>query len=149
MKEQMHLLPDIDDVFGDKDDDMTMPEMNTRGTKFMGSSHGSISKPMQKRPKTKGPMDAFFTPNPDVVVQSRKGKQIAIDATDPYKKEMRDRAIIRFSRWMYNAGIAFNAVNCFSFGPMIESIGQYGPGLKPPHLSRGSSYLLEQGGRAY
>ncbi|GFY97541.1 hAT dimerization domain-containing protein [Actinidia rufa] len=92
----------------------------------------SISFPSKvKKPKTKGPMDTFFTPNPDVVVQNR-GKQTKIDANDPYKKELRDRAMTRFTRWMYDAGISFNAVNYPSFGPMIESIGQYGPGMKPP-----------------
>ena len=33
---------------------------------------------------------------------------------------------------MYDVGIAFNAVNYSSFEPMIESIRQYGSGMKPP-----------------
>ena len=87
-------------------------------------------------PKRKGSMDVYFTPNPESVVKNQrdqaKGKQTKIDANDPYKKEMRARALQRFARWMYDAGIPFNAVNYESFGPMIEAIGQYGPSMKPP-----------------
>ena len=82
------------------------------------------SKP--KRPKQKGPIDVFFTPNPDVVVQNRKaqGKQTRIDENDSYIKELREQACLRFVRWMYDVGIPFNAVNYDSFGQMIEAIGQ-------------------------
>ncbi len=33
---------------------------------------------------------------------------------------------------MYDAGIAFNAVNYDSFGEMIRAIGNYGRKMKPP-----------------
>ena len=62
--------------------------------------------PKVKKLKTKGPIDTFFTPNRDVVVQNR-GKQTRIDANDPYKKELRDRAVIRFKRLMYDACITW------------------------------------------
>ncbi|GFZ00364.1 hAT dimerization domain-containing protein [Actinidia rufa] len=128
----MHMMPDFDEMdneLEDNEDDIV--ETDQRG-KSIRSNQSSISFPSKvKKPKTKGPMDTFFTPNPDVVVQNR-GKQTKIDANDPYKKELRDRAMTRFTRWMYDAGISFNAVNYPSFGPMIESIGQYGPGMKPP-----------------
>ncbi|PKU66593.1 hypothetical protein MA16_Dca006921 [Dendrobium catenatum] len=44
---------------------------------------------------------------------------------------MRGRAIQVFSRWMYYAGIPFNAVKYDSFPAMVESLGQFGPGMKP------------------
>ncbi|RWR88532.1 hypothetical protein CKAN_01754700 [Cinnamomum micranthum f. kanehirae] len=80
-------------------------------------------------------MDVFFTPNLDVVVQNRKtqGKQTRIDENDPYRKELRERACQRFARWIYDARLPSNAINYDSFGPMIEAIGQYGPGMKPPN----------------
>ena len=71
-------------------------------------------------------MDKFFTPNHNVE------KQTKIDISDPYKKELRDRTVTRFTRWMYDVGIAFNAVNYLSFGPMIEYIRQYSPSMKSP-----------------
>ncbi|XP_028118806.1 uncharacterized protein LOC114316345 [Camellia sinensis] len=43
-----------------------------------------------------------------------------------------ERAYVRIARWIYDTGIPFNVVNNESFAPMIEVIGQFGPGLKPP-----------------
>ncbi|XP_058185547.1 uncharacterized protein LOC131302760 [Rhododendron vialii] len=140
LKEQMQMISGINDygTKGDDEDDvMEIPigavgrGKSVRG-KFVGSSQGSVSKPMPKMLKTKGSIDVFFTPNPDVVVKNRKGKQPTIDANDPYKKELRDRAVTKFARWMYDVGIAFNAVKYPSFRTAVESIGQYGPGMKPP-----------------
>ena len=45
---------------------------------------------------------------------------------------MKDKAHGAIARWIYDAGLPLNCVNIESFGPMIETIGQYGPGLKPP-----------------
>ena len=36
------------------------------------------------------------------------------------------------TKWMYEAAIPFNAVTYLSFQPMIETIGQYGVGMKGP-----------------
>ncbi|GMP99210.1 hypothetical protein CsSME_00046772 [Camellia sinensis var. sinensis] len=136
-KEEMNMLPDFDDMdMEDEDDDVVEINVNQH-CKLTSSSQGSSkSKSKSKMPKRKGPMDVYFTPNPESVVKNRrdqaKGKQTKIDANDPYKKEMRARALQRFARWMYDAGIPFNVVNYESFGPMIEAIGQYGPGMKPP-----------------
>ncbi|RWR83607.1 Aminoacyl-tRNA synthetase [Cinnamomum micranthum f. kanehirae] len=143
-KEEMNMLPHFDELANayeeDEEDDVEVIERGKRPLAHgseVSSARGSttistVSK--TKKPKQKGPIDVFFTPNPDVVVQNRKaqGKQTRIDANDPYRKELRERACIRFARWMYDAEIPFNAVNCDSFGPMIEAIGQYGPGMKPP-----------------
>lgn len=142
LKEQMQMMPDIDDYGFDEDDDDVVEIATARGrgkSVATGSSQGSVSKPWPKKPKRKGPIDVYFTPDADVVVQNRKGKQPTIDANDPYKKELRDRAVTKFARWMYDASIAFNAVKYKSFGPAVEAIGQYGPGMKPPsyHETRG------------
>ncbi|XP_028101977.1 uncharacterized protein LOC114301249 [Camellia sinensis] len=138
-KEEINMLPDFNDMdMEDEDEDDDVIEINVnQHRKLTSSSQGSSkSKSKSKTPKRKGPMDVYFTPNPESVVKNRKdqakGKQTKIDANDPYKKEMRARALQRFARWMYDAGIPFNAVNYESFGPMIEAIGQYGPGMKPP-----------------
>ncbi|RWR75320.1 hypothetical protein CKAN_00369600 [Cinnamomum micranthum f. kanehirae] len=142
-KEEMNMLPHFDELANayeeDEEDDVEVIERGKRPLAHgseVSSARGSttistVSK--TKKPKQKGPIDVFFTPNPDVVVQNRKaqGKQTRIDANDPYRKELREQACIRFARWMYDAGIPFNAVNCDSFGLMIEAIGQYGPSMKP------------------
>ncbi|KAA0052326.1 hypothetical protein E5676_scaffold113G001490 [Cucumis melo var. makuwa] len=94
IKEQRNLIVDIDvQDYGIEDEDEGSISVNNRAT-----SNGSSL----KRPRQKGPMDAFFTPNPETVVHNRKndkGKQTSLNA---------------------------------AFAPMIESIGQFGPGLKPP-----------------
>ncbi|GMP25163.1 hypothetical protein CsSME_00002160 [Camellia sinensis var. sinensis] len=138
-KEEMNMLPDFDDTdMGDENEDEDVVEINVnQRSKLTSSGQGSSkSKTNLKMPKRKGPMNVYFTPNPKSVVKNRrdqaKGKQTKIGANDPYKKEMRARAVQRFARWMYDAGIPFNAVNYESFGPMIEAIGQYGPDMKPP-----------------
>ncbi|XP_075515497.1 uncharacterized protein LOC142550147 [Primulina tabacum] len=41
-------------------------------------------------------------------------------------------------------GIAFNAVKYDSFKPMIEAIGQYGPGMKPPSYHEVREPLLKE-----
>lgn len=63
-----------------------------------------------KKAKPKGPMDLYFTPNPQKVVQDRrdgKMKQVAIN--EACKKELRDRAFIEIAMWFYDADIPFNA----------------------------------------
>ncbi|RWR88718.1 hypothetical protein CKAN_01775400 [Cinnamomum micranthum f. kanehirae] len=149
----MNMLPHFDELANayeedEEDDDVEVIERGKRPLAHgseVSSARGSTTistASKTKKPKQKGPIDVFFTPNPDVVVQNRKaqGKQTRIDANDPYRKELRERACIRFARWMYDAGIPFNAVNCDSFGPMIEAIGQYGPGTMFVESIDASSY---------
>ena len=93
-----------------------------------GGSGGSGS--CIKRPRQKGHMDHFFTPNSEMVVQNRKNIQTTIN--NAYKKEAKERAGLLFCRWMYDAAIPFNAVNYASFQPMLETIGQYDVGYKGP-----------------
>ena len=69
-----------------------------------------------KKPRQKGPMDHFFTPNAEMVVQNqRSGKMNQTTINDAYKKEARERACTLITRWMYEAVIPFNAVTYPSF----------------------------------
>ncbi|XP_028117521.1 uncharacterized protein LOC114315151 [Camellia sinensis] len=148
VKEQINLIPDFDDMvdeedFEDGDDLVELPQHGKKSIPTQGSTERTSSGSVQsklKRPRKIGPMDCFFTPDPDVVAQKQKGKgkQSKIDENDPYKKELMEWAYVRIAIWMYDIGIPFNAVNYDSFGPMIQAIGQFGPGLKPPtyHMRR-------------
>ena len=80
-----------------------------------------------KRPRSKGPIDLFFTrtANPKKEV---KGIYKVIE------KELREKSCRAIARFFYDAGIPFNAATYPSFGEMCEAIGQYGPGLKPPSM---------------
>ncbi|XP_074344616.1 uncharacterized protein LOC141683761 [Apium graveolens] len=46
--------------------------------------------------------------------------------------EEKERVHMHIANFFYECGIPFNAANSRSYEVMIESIGQYGPGLKPP-----------------
>lgn len=136
-KKQGNLLPDFDDMedYGvDEEDEIQMVgPRNKRSGGTSGSSMASSKAPSSKKPKEKGPIDLYFTPDAEMVVRSRKegkGKQTTIN--EVCKKELRDKACREVARWMYDAGIPFNAVNYPSFAVAIEAIGQFGPGLKPP-----------------
>ena len=77
----MNLLPDFDNTDEDEDD---AEEMEVQ------SKRSSTKSTNLKKPRTKGPMDAFVTPDPELVVQKRKddmGNQTTI--INVYKKEDR------------------------------------------------------------
>ncbi|XP_028084973.1 uncharacterized protein LOC114286086 [Camellia sinensis] len=136
MKEQINLLPHFDEMNNDleEDEDDVAFEIHRpcgpSGKSLPSNQNSSFAG--SKRLKTKGPMDVFYTPNPNFVVQNKKGKQTTIDHNDPYNEKLIDRAMMRITRWIYDASIAFNAVSYDSFGPMVEAVGQYGPSMKPP-----------------
>ncbi|RVW58026.1 hypothetical protein CK203_114209 [Vitis vinifera] len=127
-----------EDLFGLEDEDIG-EEINSRtnvtnissgGSNRGGSGGRTFS---SKKPRQKGPMDHFFTPNAEMVVQNRRsGKMNQTTINDAYKKEARERACMLITRWMYEAVIPFNTVTYPSFQPMIEAIGQYGVGMKGP-----------------
>ncbi|XP_042067400.1 uncharacterized protein LOC121810716 [Salvia splendens] len=86
-----------------------------------------------KKPRTKGALDVYYDRVPAKGVQVQKlskGKQQTIN--DVHGKELRDRACTKLAKWFYEAGIPFNAAKHESFKSAIESVGQYGPGMKPP-----------------
>ena len=70
------------------------------------------------------------------------GKQQTINAV--VRKELRDKACTQIARWFYDAGIPFNAATHDSFSIMIEAIGQFGPGMKPPSMYELRVPLLNQ-----
>ncbi|XP_059664281.1 uncharacterized protein LOC132310058 [Cornus florida] len=128
----MNLLPsdEINFINGENEDDAM--EVNNRGKRVASAGNGSVSVNSSKMQKQKGLIDLYFTPRPEIVVQKRKegGKQTTIN--DACKKKLRGRACATFARWMYDAGIAFNTIKYDSFAEVIEAIGHYGPGMKPP-----------------
>ncbi|RVW75237.1 hypothetical protein CK203_047174 [Vitis vinifera] len=148
-KEQMNMGSEYvnEDLFGLEDEDIG-EEINSRtnvtnissgGSNRGGSGGRTFS---SKKPRQKGPMDHFFTPNAEMVVQNqRSGKMNQTTINDAYKKEARERACTLITRWMYEAAIPFNAVTYPSFQPMIEAIGQYGVGMKGPTFHEGTMFM--------
>jgi len=98
--------------------------VGSKGTNSMAS----------KKHQQKGPLDMFFTPNLADIVKARKNQGRQKPINELYRKELREKAFTDITRWFYDAGIAFHGVTPDSFAIMCESIGQYGPGLKPPSM---------------
>lgn len=96
---------------------------------IVGVSGGKSARCAPKRPRQRGPMDMFVTPKPKGRVQGKTNEVFSVE-----DKNLRDKACKEIARWFYDAGIAFNAATYPSFAKMIEAIGQYGPGMKPPSM---------------
>lgn len=120
LKVQRSFVQEVEDVeltFDEEEDD-DLEVNNPRKRLSSNQSHQKdcleLVKSSRKKPKLKSQINAQSTVN------------------DACKKEMREHAYICIARWFYDAGIPLNACNYDSFGPMIEAIGQYGVGMKPP-----------------
>src|SRR4051812_20996304 len=87
-------------------------------------------------------MDSYFAHSPEIAMQRQKQKQTTID--NAYNKKSEKIAHTRIARWMYDAGITFNAVNYDSFAPMFEAIGQFGPRTRPPSYHQVRVPLLKK-----
>ncbi|XP_019178920.1 PREDICTED: uncharacterized protein LOC109174088 [Ipomoea nil] len=116
------------------------------------SSHDSVTYPSSgTASKRKQTMLRFVEPQPRVgkktqsvasllrktpeeVVDERHSKgptQRTIEACTKSKEETK-RTMLHIAVFFYENGIPFNAANSRSFEVMVESIGQWGLGLKPP-----------------
>jgi len=92
-------------------------------SKATSSSGGS---PTQKL----GPMDRWTRPiNPKATKEEAKRQQSLNEAL---WKEMTHQVHQYIARWVYTHGIPFNAVDNDEFKEMVEAIGCFGPGLRPP-----------------
>ncbi|KAL3334300.1 hypothetical protein AABB24_030834 [Solanum stoloniferum] len=109
---------DIDDV----DDMNEYAEMMPPSKTPKISSSGGASSTARK-----GPMNLYFPQK-----STQKGGFEKGGGIDETKKILRERAVSAFAIWMYDAGLPFNCVNHKSFNKFIETVGQHGPGMKPP-----------------
>lgn len=64
------------------------------------------------------------------VVKTGGGKQATLN--EKFKKKERDEVCQSVARWFYTSAISFNAVRNPYFSTMIQKIGEFGRGLKPP-----------------
>ena len=63
---------------------------------------------------------------PNTEATLKKRKLVTSGDSKRVRDHFRNQACKMFARWMYDAGLPFNAVNYESFGPAIETIGQHG-----------------------
>ncbi|XP_021656850.2 uncharacterized protein LOC110647363 [Hevea brasiliensis] len=123
-------FPDFEDVERFSDDENEDEIAANTGGSLEGSSKVAE---MRKRTRTKGPIDLYFAQNAEIVMQDKKNTKMKQTTTnEARKKKLREKACRAIAQWMYDAGIPFSAVNYPSFQVMVESIGQFGIGLKAP-----------------
>ncbi|MGV7994869.1 hypothetical protein PJP12_29815, partial [Mycobacterium kansasii] len=68
-----------------------------------------------------------------VIDQRGRGKGLAQTTLENrYKQKDRKITIQYIAKWFYQTGITFNVVKSRSFKVMVEAIGQFEHGLKPP-----------------
>ncbi|XP_052178007.1 uncharacterized protein LOC127791885 isoform X2 [Diospyros lotus] len=125
-KNNSDVIPDFDDIdtLGDDDDDEVVFERGVKRPMSSSSSQGLTMQ--QKKQRMKGPLDLLLPPKLKVSTRKQTTMETHVN------KELRENACVWFSRWMYEAGLSFNAVKYPSFKPMIEAIGRAGPSMKPP-----------------
>ncbi|CAN7104012.1 unnamed protein product [Brassica rapa subsp. narinosa] len=90
-----------------------------------------------KSPHFQGPIDQYATSiNPEASLAAQTRQQSIHDAISKEKTH----AVRQYcSRWIYEANIAFNAIDNDSFRMFCEALGQFGPGWVPP-----SQYQLRE-----
>ncbi|XP_042380460.1 uncharacterized protein LOC121972910 [Zingiber officinale] len=85
-----------------------------------------------KPSRTLGLMDKFSSAiNPETSLNLAKSKRKQ-NINDALFKERTSLVKEYVYRWAYEAGVSFNAIDRDSFNVMIEVVGQFGPGFKPP-----------------
>ena len=83
-----------------------------------------------KSPHFQGPIDQYATSiNPEASLAAQARQQNIHDAISKEKTH----AVRQYcARWMYEANVAFNAIDNESFRLFCEALGQFGPGWVPP-----------------
>ncbi|CAH1453556.1 unnamed protein product [Lactuca virosa] len=131
-KESIQMLSRMQEVDEyDEDEEEDCVEIRSKR-----GSEGTSKLPPKKKPKQRGLIDMYYTPNPEGALKGRKegkgGKQQTIN--EVCRKELRGKACSEIAKWFYDAGIPFNAATYDSFNIMVEAIGQFGPVMKPPSM---------------
>ncbi|XP_023754955.1 uncharacterized protein LOC111903410 [Lactuca sativa] len=96
----------------------------------LGKRVNLSSKSTLHNKKVKGALDTHFRPSNET--GKKKGYLVGTPEHNQLHKKLRGDAVQKFARWMYDAGLAFNAVKYDSLGPALEAIAIHGPGMKPP-----------------
>ncbi|CAM8905607.1 unnamed protein product [Rhodiola kirilowii] len=96
-------------------------------------------------PKSKS-VASMIRKTPEEVVEGRHSKGPHQTILENYTKspEEKNRVEMHIANFFYENGIPFNVANSRSYEVMVESIGQFGPGLKPPSFHKLRVPLLEK-----
>ncbi|XP_073015997.1 uncharacterized protein [Primulina eburnea] len=94
----------------------------------------------RRKPLNLGPMDRFASEiNLDSSLSGSKKTTQQKNIIDALWKQRTHSVHQYVSRWVYESGIPFHAIDNDSFKRFVEAVGQFGPGYCPP-----SQYLLRE-----
>ncbi|KAL5154147.1 hypothetical protein HKD37_19G053563 [Glycine soja] len=95
------------------------------------SNEASSTASKKRTTNKKGPLDFLFSKQPEESIKLGKTmRQTSVN--ESYNKASRDKAVQYIARFFFRNGITFNVAKSKSFKLMIQTIGTYGPHLKPP-----------------
>ncbi|CAH9123996.1 unnamed protein product [Cuscuta epithymum] len=117
-------------------DDVIMTAHISEEEETHASEEGSRKRPFSAL----GPLDKFtrqINITDESTSASKKMKQQNINDLIDKKRVLEVHQYL--CRWVYEAGIPFNSINCDSFKMFVEALGRYGPGYTPP-----SQYQLRE-----
>ncbi|TXG53907.1 hypothetical protein EZV62_019163 [Acer yangbiense] len=98
----------------------------------------------RKKPNFLGPMDKF-TSKIDPESSMSTSKSLRQQNINDVIFKQRTHSVHRYvARWVYEAGISFNAIQNNSFRAMMEAVGLFGPGYKEPSRYQLSEPLLKE-----
>ncbi|KAL6534829.1 hypothetical protein OROGR_013504 [Orobanche gracilis] len=106
----------------------------------------SKNKPLGFQPKVSKSVGSMVMRTPEQVIEDKHAKgpsQTTIESRLRTPEE-KARVHMHIANFFYECGIPFNAANSRSYEVMVESIGQYGPGLKPPTFHELRKPLLKK-----
>ncbi|KAL6508662.1 hypothetical protein OROGR_023373 [Orobanche gracilis] len=140
----------LDDDLDDDDDNEDDKVHETAGSNTLISSKTTAKRkkmsfivPQSKPTKT---IASMIRKSPEEVIEERHSKSPSQTTLENSTKseEEKDRVKMHIANFFYECGIPFNAANSRSYEIMVESIGQFGPGLKPPTFHELWLPLLEK-----
>ena len=98
----------------------------------------------KKPPRTLGPIDKFASSiSPEICLSSRM-TQRQQNISEALFKERTHTVQGYCARWVYEAGIPFNAIDHDSFKLFMEAVGQFGPRFKAPNQYQLREPLLKE-----
>lgn len=127
--------------------DSNLSKAPSSGTLSKQKKKTSMMNFVQPKPAQGKSVVQMLRKSPEDVVRDRHDKSINNQTTiEAYTKrpEEKERVFKHISDFFYENGIPFNAAHSLSYEIMIESAGQYGPGLIPPSYHELRVPLLEK-----
>lgn len=118
----------------DDDDDEVQEIESTAASNTIPKKKKKTFEFQKVQPKPSKSVGSMLMRTPEQIIEDRHSKGTSQTTLESRLRtqEEKERVHMHIANFFYECGIPFNAANSRSYEVMVESIGQYGPGLKPP-----------------